>query len=187
MHDVPPGPVWDGLVELRTDLENFLAARCRDPHEVDDAVQEALVRAARYRTTLSDPERLRPWLFRIGANVLADRVVRGRGAALRVARGSRSTSRSRSVLRPRSLCDEPETWLGRTPLSLARVRSAIDGAMASLSRNDRAVIRGAYLHGLGRNELARRLGVPPDQVKVRLFRARQKLERALVHEMGAVA
>src|SRR5690349_22214783 len=41
-------------------------------HDADDVVQETLLRAWRAKEALTDPERLRPWLYRIATNVCLD-------------------------------------------------------------------------------------------------------------------
>lgn len=77
---------WDGLWELRIPLRGYLARRCRDDNEIDDLLQETLLRAARYRGALEPTRLLRPWLLRIAGNVLHDhvrrenRIVREEGA-----------------------------------------------------------------------------------------------------------
>ena len=67
-------PTWGELEDLRPALRSFLARRCRDESELDDVVQETLLRAARYRGSLTRSGSLRPWALRIAANVLCDRV-----------------------------------------------------------------------------------------------------------------
>jgi RNA polymerase sigma-70 factor (ECF subfamily) len=41
-------------------------------HDSDDLVQETMLRAWRARESLTDPERLRPWLYRIATNACLD-------------------------------------------------------------------------------------------------------------------
>ena len=67
---------WRGLERLEDDLRAYLCRRCRDQSEMDDVVQETLLRAARYRRSLCDPAKLRGWAMRIAANVLRDHVRR---------------------------------------------------------------------------------------------------------------
>ncbi len=62
----------EGLKAYRAALRAFVSRRVADPHEVDDLVQEACTRLiARSREqTLEEP---RAYLFRIAANLIADR------------------------------------------------------------------------------------------------------------------
>lgn len=62
----------EGLEAYRAALRAFVSRRVPDPHEVDDLVQEACTRLiARSRDqTLDEP---RAYLFRIAANLIADR------------------------------------------------------------------------------------------------------------------
>ena len=69
---------WEGLADLRPALRRFVSRRCRDDGEAEDIVPEALIRASRYRESLHDPDRLRPWLMRIALNVFRDHVRRER-------------------------------------------------------------------------------------------------------------
>ena len=45
-------------------------------HDSDDLVQETMLRAWRARDTLADPDRLRPWLYRIATNACLDELAR---------------------------------------------------------------------------------------------------------------
>src|SRR5258708_14083386 len=45
-------------------------------HDGDDVVQETLLRAWRAKGSLGDPERLRPWLYRIATNACLDELKR---------------------------------------------------------------------------------------------------------------
>ena len=70
------GACWRGLAELEPQVRAFARRRCRDMHELDDVVQETLLRAARYRRGLTDETRLKSWTLRIAANVMRDRLDR---------------------------------------------------------------------------------------------------------------
>jgi len=69
---------WSGLAEMRPVVQAFLFRRCRDESEAEDIVQDTLIRASRYRGSLSEAKCLRPWLMRIALNVLRDHVKRER-------------------------------------------------------------------------------------------------------------
>jgi DNA-directed RNA polymerase specialized sigma24 family protein len=64
---------WSGLSEVEPVVRGWLGRRCRNPSDVDDVVQDTLLRAARYRTGLARPERLASWALSIAANALRDR------------------------------------------------------------------------------------------------------------------
>ncbi|QDU86301.1 ECF RNA polymerase sigma factor SigE [Planctomycetes bacterium Pla163] len=182
----PPLAAWDGLHELRPDLERYLSARCGDPHDVEDAVQESFIRAARYRSGQTTPGRLRPWLMRIGANVIADarRGERQRTVALSDEAAMLIESRDPT---PEEAVDEGEVECGARTFGLARARGLLDRALDGLAVHDRTVLRGFYIQALSRESLARRLGVGPGLVKVRLFRAKRRLRSALRREMEVAA
>lgn len=182
----PPLAAWDGLHELRTDLERYLTTRCGDPHDVEDAVQESFIRAARYRRGQSVPGGLRPWLFRIGANVVADghRGDRQRMVALSDEASLLLESRDPT---PEVAVDEDEVECGLWTLGLSRARGLLDRALAALAEHDRTVLRGVYIDALSREAVARRLGVGPELVKVRLFRAKRRLRSALRRQMEVAA
>jgi DNA-directed RNA polymerase specialized sigma24 family protein len=64
---------WSGLSEVEPVVRGWLGRRCRDQSDVDDVVQDTLLRAARYRGGLTQPERLASWAVSIAANTLRDR------------------------------------------------------------------------------------------------------------------
>ncbi len=64
---------WSGLSEVEPVVRGWLGRRCRDQSDVDDVVQDTLLRAARYRGGLTRPERLASWAVSIAANTLRDR------------------------------------------------------------------------------------------------------------------
>lgn len=60
------------------------------PHDAEDAVQESLLRAWRYRDTVEASAPLRPWLYRVATNVCLDVIARDerrRALALKVSTG----------------------------------------------------------------------------------------------------
>jgi RNA polymerase sigma-70 factor (ECF subfamily) len=179
---------WSGLPEMRGDLERFLARRCRDRHELDDVVQESLLRAARYRRSLRSAGHLRPWTLRIARNVLSD--------ALR-SEAQRGRARDAEFELfdlccpqppPEEQIEEPEEFFcfGRfEPKS--RVVWALRLALARLESGERSLLLDYYAGGRRRPGLARRFCLPPALVKVRLFRARQRLRQGLERELRQLA
>lgn len=60
----------DGVVALIPQMRAYALALTRSSAEADDLVQDALMRAWRYRTTFDPNTQLKPWLFKILRNQL---------------------------------------------------------------------------------------------------------------------
>ena len=174
---------WRGVEELPEFLRRVLRPRCRDESELDDVVQETCMRAARYRASLTDAQRLKPWAARIGLNVLANRVVRSRDE------------------RRRPLEDEPEappaggeeesapkgfrvgSWLLEQGEALSEMRAA----MVELREEDRSLLHAFYGGGESCHRAAMVCELAPGLAKVRLFRARRRLLRLVRHRVALSA
>jgi RNA polymerase sigma-70 factor (ECF subfamily) len=186
MHLHHPIVDWTGLVDLLPDLERCLATRCRDPHDVEDAVQESFVRAARYRSSKHPPQRLKPWLLRIGLNVLAER---GRRIVRRpIDMVDDSVLDERACGRdPIEVVDEREVWVRGRMLGLTRACALLRRALGRIPPNDRVALDGLFVEQRSRDDIARELGIPTPLLKVRLFRAKRRLRHALERELEVAA
>jgi RNA polymerase sigma-70 factor (ECF subfamily) len=186
MHLHRPLVDWTGLVDLLPDLARCLATRCRDPHDVEDAVQESFVRAARYRRADHPPQRLKPWLLRIGLNVLAER---GR----RVVRRPMDTVDDSELderiggREPHEVVDEREIWVRGRSVGLTRARAMLRRALGRIPVHDRVALGGLFVEQRSRDDIAQELGIPTPLLKVRLFRAKRRLRHALERELEAAA
>jgi len=170
---------WSGLAELRPVLRRFLLRRCRDDSEAEDIVQETLLRASRYRGGLADPDRLRPWLLRIAANLLRDHVRRERRLP-RVEVDQEMFERIEG--RERAPGETREDLHVQLDGALVERPSALDqlwSAKERLGAPDRTVLDSHYEAGRSCRETAVVCEIPAYLVKVRLFRARKRLQRAL--------
>jgi len=170
---------WSGLTELEPALRSFLESRCRDGSEVDDVIQETLLRAARYRSSLADPARLRGWTLRIAGNVLRDHM-RRECRLPRVEAGDEWLATLQG--------NEPDPGGQGEHLSLsgagmvlekAELLDHMEVALDDLRRSDRQVLWSYYGGSPSCSRTARELKIPAELVKVRLFRARRRLLRAL--------
>jgi RNA polymerase sigma-70 factor (ECF subfamily) len=177
---------WNGLCEHEALLRGWLARRCRDGHELDDVLQDTLLRAARFRNRISDPNKLRGWLIRIAANALRDRM--------------RREGRTRAMLRcdddldllpaPEYVCEATATTsmrLGAMVVSQDAAREQLERAMATLRAGDRRVLLDHYAADASCAHTAQLHGVSTETLKMRLFRARRRLLRALESRMARVA
>lgn len=135
-----------------------------DPSQRDDVVQETFVRAAQKLDRLVDPDRFRAWVLQIGRNAAIDEL------------------RRRQRFNPVSLdaiVDLPDDAdLPELAAEVAELAGRIEAGLVSLSQRDATAIALAAHLGLGPAEIAAALGVTPNNAKVILHRARQRLRTA---------
>lgn len=155
------------------DWERMRAAASREArrflpasHDVDDVVQEALMRAWRRRATCRGQDHI-PWMRQIARN-----------EALRLL-ARRRTRAEREFL-------DDETVLSRVPDESAEeqrdgllLRLQVGQVVARLSVDDRRLLALRYEGDLSQPEVARMLGIPEGTVKVRLHRLRGRLRKEL--------
>jgi len=169
---------WGGLTEVEPVVRGWLWRRCRGDSEVDDIVQETLLRAARYRGRLERSDRLAGWTLSIAANALRDRKRRElrHGAVdehefdfdtVACMRGEIVAESSPSTLRIAG------AWVSSDE-ALAHLREAL----LRLRPRERELLLDFY-GGASMRELATRLGVGAAAIKCRLYRARRMLTRVL--------
>jgi RNA polymerase sigma-70 factor (ECF subfamily) len=146
--------------ELRPDLFRFAFWLARDRSVAEDVVQEALLRAWRSRDSLTEVGAAKPWLLTI---------IRREHARL--------YERRRHVTVP---VDE---LIGSESPELAAVEEQetldVRRAIFALEDDYREPLVMQVLMGLSTQEIADQLGLTQSAVLTRLFRARQKLRRAL--------
>lgn len=182
---VAPVPLtWSQFEVHRNSLEKFLTRRCRDSHEVEDVVQESFLRAAASRRGLRDQERLRGWLLRIASNVLADRArSEGRRRRMLETMVAETPPDARHAPAPEEGLDTPEWWIEGRPFSWPCLSAAMVRGLEGLRASDRRVLLEHYVRGLSCRRSAEREGTTADALKVRLFRARQRLRQAILDEL----
>jgi RNA polymerase sigma factor (sigma-70 family) len=156
-----------------------LLRRCQDENTIDDVIQETLMRAARYRGGLSSSDRLGSWVTRIAGNVFRDHT--------RIARRGPSVGHEEEVFdllesrdpRPGEVATDGGYHIGARYVERRVLAEHLAAAFAELIVRDRVVLS-EYYGGCGDAlATATRCGISPGLVKVRLFRARRRLERAL--------
>jgi len=168
---------WDGLEEMRDGLRAFLIRHCPDENDVEDVIQETFLRAARYRRA-HNVKRLRPWAMRIALNVLADSKRRG----VRTQAEPRSTDEGFDPPAPREPSSADSSYrVGELWLDGDSARELVLHTLGWLRPQDRELLDSYYAGGLRTRIAADECGIPQRLVKVRLYRARQRLLAALRH------
>jgi RNA polymerase sigma factor (sigma-70 family) len=176
----PPIPAWSGLNELRPELRRRLAKRCPYHVDVEEIIQETLIRAARFRSTLQSQERLGGWVLRIAWNVLRERRRRSRREHdLRVPSMDLDANAS-SEGEPYAI-EPTHVWLDLDGVLVGRERALelLGEELATLTPDDQVVLGAYYWGATSCHEAARTCGVRRELVKTRLFRARRRLLRAM--------
>lgn len=145
----------------------------RDPERAADLVQDTYERAMRSRALPPAPDKIAPWIHVIMRNLFRDEW------RARRRRSAREEPGLETVALPEPQPDEDPPWS----------RITIDQVRVSLQRLDppfRCIYELYALEGLSYAEISARLALPRRTVGSRLFRARQKLRRALVTAADAV-
>ena len=180
---------WRGLGDLRPDVERALSRSCRDKSELDDLVQDTLLRAARFRRGLHDHSRLKAWVMRIAWNVLHDHA-RREGRLNRAETGEEFLAELEGRESPpgRSGSGECITVAGRL-YDRDEMLDLVRELVPQLSSCDRALFDVYYRRGLGCDRAAAELRIPIPTIKMRLFRLRKRVARELLrrtrHRLGS--
>ncbi|MDP3274824.1 MAG: sigma factor [Deltaproteobacteria bacterium] len=154
------------LTEHRGALRAFVRARV-EPHDVDDVLQAATLKATEHLDALEDPTKIRAWLFRIVRNTLTD---------AHRARASR-----------RALVYESAA-LAALPESSAATPCGCGITLAdSLPPQQSAVLRLVDLGDATLSEAADSLGITVNNATVRLHRARRGLRERLKQHCGVLS
>jgi RNA polymerase sigma factor (sigma-70 family) len=154
--------------QWRAPLRRFLMEQGIVPAaEVSDVAQEVFLRLLRYdRAELI--EYPQAYLFKMAANVANEWALRAR----------RRHPHESQWLDGLLAKDRPEADIAQ-----AQAQAEIERALYSLSPRQRAVLKMQFTEGLGREEIARRLGSTPRIVKRELMKSYERLRTELDPEL----
>jgi RNA polymerase sigma-70 factor (ECF subfamily) len=140
----------------------------RNPHDAEEAAQEALLRAWRYRHSCREQAAWAGWVRTIARNeALRLAAERGRVAATELPRGLE--------LDPATDGDED----GRALADLS-----MRGILARFREDEQRLLRMRYFDDLTQVQIAERLGLPEGTVKVRLHRLRNRVRKLIEEGRG---
>ena len=173
---IPDDEFSHELACYRDPIRRYVLSMVRDDAEAEDLTQEAFLRAHAKRSTLEDPARLAPWLYRIATNACYDRFrqasYRNRPQSLDAAVGEDTEAD-----RTEALAD-PAPRLDKV-MEQKEMSTCVQQYLVGLSDSYRAVILLHDIEGLTNPEIAAMLGASLSTIKIRLHRAREKLRAAL--------
>jgi RNA polymerase sigma-70 factor (ECF subfamily) len=139
--------------------------------DVEDVAQEVFVRLYFSLDQLRSPEVFEPWLYRLTVNAAYDHLRKQkRRPEWRMADLSESQVMiADAEAGGRELADSEHS---------AEVKDFVQGLLAEVSAEDRILLTLKEVEGLSLKELEAIYGVKENALKVRLFRARQRVIRA---------
>lgn len=140
--------------------------------DAEDIVQDTFFRVHKQLSKFDQRSAFSTWLYRIAANCAIDLLrVRRKREAVHVAQVVDNISVSGEP--------SPERLTGS-----AEIRGMLGPALAELSDMERAAFVMRHFEGLSIEDIGTVLGVQPNAAKHSVFRAVQKLRRALAPAMG---
>lgn len=165
---VPTGEAGALFDTYHDRIYRYVLSLVHDPSEAEDLTQDTFLRAYSHRDSLRDPNALRGWLYRIATHVCFDRL--------------------RQRVEPVSLDGEGSRAVGSVPsgspsaLEIAErgeTGACVQRCLDFLSDSYRAVILLHEAHSLTAPEIAELLGESVGTIKIRLHRARRKLQEIM--------
>ncbi len=136
----------------------YIGGMIRDPAEAEDLTQETFLRAHCRQETLRDPKAARGWLYRIATHVCLDRL---RQRVQQVALDTQEPAQSP---------------VAQETAERAETSACVQRCLDYLPDSYRAVILLFEAHGLTAAEIAELLGTSVGTIKIRLHRARRRLQ-----------
>jgi RNA polymerase sigma-70 factor (ECF subfamily) len=157
-------------------LFRYSYAMCRQREDAEEVAQETLMKVFQNLDQLQQPERLKPWIFRIAKNACLMK----RRKSVFAPKQELSLDELRPV-KDGDLRLEIADW-SQLPDELAANKEfhhALDQAVAELPELYRAVFLLRDVENLTTEDAAEILGISTDAVKTRLHRARLALRKQL--------
>jgi RNA polymerase sigma-70 factor (ECF subfamily) len=160
---------WQIYDEYYQPVRAFLAAMLRDPWTADDLVQDTFLKVKKNLSTLKDPDKIKPWIFRIARNLCLDHLRQKTAQPLGSEPG------------PEAGCQpQPPPILQR--LEQEEMSRCVQEKMQLLPETQRSMLILFDLMELTHQEIADVLGIEVNAAKVRLHRARKALKEILQKE-----
>jgi len=150
------------------------------PEDVEDVAQEVFLRLYYSLDQLRTPEVFEPWLYRLTVNASYDYLRKQR---------RRNEARMADLSEQQVMMADASAG-GKASSERKRqteVRELLDSLMGTLSREDQILLKLKEVEGLSLKELESIYRVKENALKVRLFRARQRVLKAFAASQAAEA
>ena len=153
-------------------IRRYILSMVHDEAEADDLTQDVFVRAYRSVGSLRDPDSALSWLYRVATNICYDRF---RSQSRQPPRDARDVGDAPEA----SVCDTSPEAAPERVAARSEMSSCVQDSVEDLSDDYREVIRLHDVESLTNAEVAAVLGISVDAAKIRLHRARRKLQGLL--------
>lgn len=159
----------------QTQVINIAYSMLSDREDASDAAQEVFVKVYRSIQSFNEQSSFTTWLYRITANTCSDFL--------------RKRQRSGNVVSISSYTDEnkefdieDENASVEEGIELSEKQAAVRKAISELKEEHRIIITMCDIEGMGYDQIAEILKIPPGTVKSRINRARNALKKNLLQK-----
>jgi RNA polymerase sigma-70 factor (ECF subfamily) len=141
------------------------------PEDVEDVGQEVFVRLYYSLDQLREPEIFEPWLYRLTVNAAYDYLRKQR---------RRPEARMSDLSEQQVMLADADagTLAQREDIRKSKIRDFVQSLLGAVSEEDRALLTLKEVEGLSLKQLESVYNVNENALKVRLFRARQRVLKA---------
>ena len=149
--------IWSAF---SADLRGFIRKRVNNLDDAEDILQDVFVRIHRGLPSLTDTDRLLPWVYRITRNAITDRSRRRAG--------------------PASLNHEPTSDDFSDEDHRDEIGRCLNQMLLRLPQTDHEALKQVELENVSQKDLAKQTGLSISGAKSRVQRARQRLKNELL-------
>jgi len=175
-----PGAIRQIIRHQNRRLYRIARSILQDDSEAEDVLQEAYARAFTSLDGFRGDARFGTWLARIVMNEALGRL-RKRRPTLELSAVNESAGANAQIIRFPNANPEldPETIMARR-----EIHRLLERAIDELPEDFRTVLVARLVEGMSVEETAEPLGILPETVKTRLYRARRLLRREMEDHLG---
>jgi len=150
------------------------------PEDVEDVGQEVFLRLYFSLDQLRTPEMFEPWLYRLTVNAAYDHLRRQR-------RRQEARMADLSEQQVQMADARAGSQQAHSEREKRKLRELVETLLGAISQQDRILLSLKEIEGLSLKELAKIYHVNENALKVRLFRARQRVLKAYADSQAATA
>jgi RNA polymerase sigma-70 factor (ECF subfamily) len=162
---------WEIYDQYYAKVRRFILALVKDEWAADDLIQETFLKIQGNLSTLRDPSKMSPWIFRIAYHLCQDHFRQLKGAQREESIDEEKIENLEDVFVQEELVQKD--------LEQREMGQCVQKQIDLLPQSLRAVLVLFDLMEFNHQEIADTLGITIENVKVRLHRARKKLKPIL--------